>query len=612
MLFSWQRGHQPLYGFGVLVVLVAGLLLGCDENPTKQGDVFSDTAQRVEANVLPPVVDESAVVLRNLVHMLAVLPEICTTPFAELRTFTSTLPTLQTPNTVAFDNTEGSWQMTWSDRVLGDDDNQLTVDTTTPRVDVTLIMRFRGQAQQILRAIPFSLLPQTTLQTAIEPPSFAAGATEGFFLSQDRDSGLWTLRWRNLGATKIFEGRLNATSFTRVIKHVVDRPDDTVTSLEISGATDEITFRETTAVTDQKGFTFFARPGDTIRFRLHIGTSDSTLQSITREQLRIGGGDQQLPDNLNPADFRLLSNLPGDPTGAPNFTPGTDLGTFIWQEVNNNTCNAGEDQWHMRFSRQNSTTTFSGVVRGVDENNQVSMRVTPIGVCPVGRLDDADRTFSYDCTLADNTPSGYDFCVTAGKRVDFTPELNREQHPGFIFIGAAADAPPSPEPFTILFALNLTERQSSHNLSFSDTDSHGRIVLAGNNEEDGATLLNPDQVSLEPLCRPPDQPLVKQPRVRLTGGGDYATTRFGGSAYELDDVEFHDTNVTALDDQRRFPDGGDIRLRTRVDIEDTTVTVPTAEIVSHNGQTTVPVDVEMQVTGVRFEFPDRSIPLTVE
>jgi hypothetical protein len=100
--------------------------------------------------------------------------------------------------------------------------------------------------------------------------------------------------------------------------------------------------------------------------------------------------------------------------------------------------------------------------------------------------------------------------------------------------------------------------------------------------------------------------------VRLTGGGDYATTRFGGSAYELDDVEFHDTNVTALDDQRRFPDGGDIRLRTRVDIEDTTVTVPTAEIVSHNGQTTVPVDVEMQVTGVRFEFPDRSIPLTVE
>jgi hypothetical protein len=304
--------------------------------------------------------------------------------------------------------------------------------------------------------------------------------------------------------------------------------------------------------------------------------------------------------------------LPGDPTGAPNFTPGTELGTFIWQEVNNNTCNAGEDQWHVRFSKQNSTTTFSGVVRGVDENNQVRMRVTPIGVCPVGRLDDEGRTFTYDCALADNTPSGYDFCVTSGKRVTFTPELNREQHPGFVFIGAAADAPPSPEPFTILFALNLTERQSSQNLSFSDTNSNGNIVLAGNNQETGATLLNPNQVSLEPLCRPPDQPLVVQPRVRLTGRGDYATVRFGGSAYELEEVEFHDTNVNALDDSRRFPDGGDIRLRTRVDTEDTLVTAPMAEIVSRNGQTTIPVDVEMQVKGVLFKFPDRSIPLTVE
>jgi hypothetical protein len=612
MLFSWQRGHKPLHVLGVLVVLAGSLLLSCDENPTEQSDIFSDAAQRVEANVLPPVTDESAAVLRNLVHMLAVLPEICTTPLAALRTFTSTLPTLQTPNTITFNNDEGSWQMTWNDRVLGDDDDQLTVDTTTPRVDMTLTMRFRGQGQQILQPIPFSLLPQATLQTDIEPPSFAAGATEGFFLFQDRDSGLWTLRWRSLGTTKVFEGRLNATAFTRVIKHVVDRPNDIVTSLAISDATNELTFRETTAVTDQKGFTFFAIPGDTIQFRLQIGASDNTLQSITREQLRLGGGDERLPDNRNPADFSLASNLPGDPTGAPNFTPGTDLGTFIWQEVNNNTCNPGEDQWHVRFSRQNSTTTFSGVVRGVDENNQVRMRVTPLGVCPVGRLDDGDRTFAYDCTLADNTPSGYDFCVTSGKRIDFTPELNQEEHPGFVFIGAAAEAPPSPDPFTILFALNLTERQSSRNLSFSDTDTNGRIVLAGNNQEEGATLLNPDQVSLEPLCHPPDQPLVKQPRVRLTGAGDYATTRFAGSEYELEEVEFHDTNVTALDDFRRFPDGGDIRLRTRVENEDTTITAPMAEVVPLNGQATIPVDVEMQVTGVPFEFFNQSIPLTVE
>jgi hypothetical protein len=100
--------------------------------------------------------------------------------------------------------------------------------------------------------------------------------------------------------------------------------------------------------------------------------------------------------------------------------------------------------------------------------------------------------------------------------------------------------------------------------------------------------------------------------VRITGRGDYATERFSGGAYELEDVEFHDINVNALDDVRRFPDGGDIRLRTRVDTEDTTVTAPMAEIVPLNGQATIPIDVEMQVTGVRFEFPDRSVPLTVE
>jgi hypothetical protein len=406
---------------------------------------------------------------------------------------------------------------------------------------------------------------------------------------------------------------MDASTFTRVIRHVVGRETDTVTSLAVNSSSTQITFQETTTVTDQKGFTFFVRPGDAVRFRLRIGASDSTLESITREQLRVGGGDAPLPENLNPADFRLLSNLPGDPTGAPNFTPGTDLGTFIWQEVNNNTCNAGEDQWHVRLSKQNSTIPFSGVIRGVDENNQVRMRVTPIGVCPTGRLDDEDRTFTYDCTLADNTPSGYDFCVTSGKRVDFTPALNQEQHPGFIFIGAAADAPPSPDPFTIRFALNLTERQSSRNLSFSDTDSNGNIILTGNNQETGATLLNPNQVSIEPLCHPPDQPGVAQPRVRITGRGDYATARFGGSLYELENVEFHDTNVTALDDLKRFPDGGDIRLRTRVENEETTVLAPMAQIVPlPNGQATIPVDVDMLVTRVPFQFPDRSIPLTVE
>lgn len=610
MRFSWPRGCMPLRTLGVLVVCGVGLLLGCQDNITTQDEVFRDARERVEANVLPPVVAEAAAVLRNLVHLLAVLPEICATRLAELGTFESSLPTLDRPDTITFNNTDSRWELTWQNRVLGDDDTQL-IDTTTPRVDITLTVRFRSQGLQTLRAIPFVLAPQTALQTAGEPPSFAAGTTEGFFLFQDAASGLWTLRWRSLGTPKVFEGRINATALTRVVRRIADGANNAVTSLVVSEGANELSFQETTAVADQKGLTFFARPGDMVRFRLRIGANANALQSITREQLRIGDGNQSLPDNLSPADVSLASNLPIDPTGTPIFTRGTDLGTFVWQDVGNNTCNAGEDQWRLRFSKQDSPTTFSGIVRGLDEPNRVRLRTTAVGACPVGRLDDVDRRFVYDCPLSDNTDSGYDICVTADQRLDFTPEVTRAQDPRFVFVGAMEEAPPSPDPFTILFDLGLTERQSSRNVRFS----RGNVVLRGNNETKDAPRLNPDQASLDPLCSPPGAPgqlPVVQPKVRLTGRGDYATTRFEGGAYVLETVEFTNDNVDSLTDFRRFPDRGNILLQTRVEAEDATVTAPTEEIVNRNGQATTTVDVELRVNGVLFTFPNREVGLTVE
>jgi hypothetical protein len=629
MRFSWQRSCMPLRTLGGLVVFGVGLLLGCQDNITTQDEVLGDARARVEANVLPVLVgkpgeeksSEVAAVLRNLVHLLAVLPEICATPLARLGTFASSLPTLQAPTQpITFNNTDGRWEITWQDRILGDADAALTVDTATPRVDMTLTVRFRSQALQTLRAIPFSLVPQTDL-TADPPATFAA---EGFFLFQDRDSGLWTLRWSSPTTTKVFEGRITATALTRVIRRVVadtDGVNNAVTSLAVSATANEITFQETTDVMHQKGFTFFAQPGDTVTFRLRIGTSVNTLQSITREQLRLGGGEppQRLPADLSPTEFRLVSNLPIDPIGAPLCPPGTNPGTFICQEApSSNTCNAGEDQWRLRFRKQAGATTFSGVVRSFDV--PVRLRTTAVGACPAGRLDDADHTFTYDCTLSDDTLSGYDICVTAGKRLDFTPEVGGIRDPRFVFIGLAEEAPPSPDPFTILFDLDLAERQSSRNVRFSE----GNVVLRGNNETTGAVRLNPDHVSLEPLCGRLSTEVESvvgvvsavQPKVRLTGRGDYATTRFEGGAYILDNVEFADDNVNTLANFQRFPDRGDIRLQTRVEAEDATVTAAMEEleeIVSlPNNQARTTVDVDLRVNGVLFTFPNRRVGLTVE
>jgi len=234
-----------------------------------------------------------------------------------------------------------------------------------------------------------------------------------------------------------------------------------------------------------------------------------------------------------------------------------------------------------------------------------------VGDCPAGSLD-GDREFDYTCTTPGMTPSGYDLCVTFGRRVSFSPEVNDVRDPGRVFIGAAGEPPPSPDPFTILFEFDIEERQSSRELSFAETD----IVLRGNVDEAGIFQLNPDQVSLDPLCSIPDE--QGQPRVRLTGDGEYSTERFAGSRYEfgedddenLEGVQFTDPNVESLDDARRYPDRGVLRLLTRFDNEDAEIETPMEDI--DKTTATSRIDVEITVARVEFNFPDEVIDLTVE
>ena len=128
-------------------------------------------------------------------------------PLSALGVFESRLPGVGRSDIADFKDEDGSWKLTWFNVVLADTDDQLT-SNTVPGMNMVLSIVFRTRAGEVLRGVLFALAPFTALQLDGEPPSYAAGLTEGFFLSQERQSGQWQLRWRALGTPKVFEGNI--------------------------------------------------------------------------------------------------------------------------------------------------------------------------------------------------------------------------------------------------------------------------------------------------------------------------------------------------------------------------------------------------------------------
>ena len=620
MRFSRLRWSRPLCRGVVFILLVSLMCAGCTTE-VDEDDVFDDARQQVEQNVLPEMRDESQAVLRNLLNFLAALPQLCATPIAALGRYTSALPGLGSPDSVEFDDDDGEWTLIWLNKVLGDSDPPLR-DTDTPRVDIILQFFYLSQGGVALRALPFSLAPQTALTLAGEPPSYAAGDTEGFFLSQDARSGQWRLRWRALNTPKVFQGSIRVESGAfGVLRRIADGVANAVVSLDVNESVNMIEFEETTTVAQEKGFTFFVRPGERVQFELGLGPVDGSLQAITREQLRIGADDQPLPVNLDITDFTLSSLLPSNPTGTRDTPVITGLGTFIWQDVVTSGCNTAQDQWRIRFSRPIGAPLFSGTVSSLDDDgNVLILSASTVGSCPAGNLDNQDK-FSYTCTLSTDTESGYDLCVTAGGRLGVDARVNDIDDPRLVFIGGNADPPPSPLPFSLFFDIDITERQSAMGLQLSEST----VSLLGNSDEDedDQVILNPDQILFDPLRRLPNEQV--QPRVRLVNDGEYSTARFEGSSYELDQVTFTDREVNSLADFRRFPDRcppgstasdcSEVRLITRIEDEtqrNSVITARMQDIEPRNGQVDMPVDIELFIDEVEFDFLNQNIKLTVE
>jgi hypothetical protein len=614
----------------LLVLFVLGGLMGCRDTITEQDDVLEAPARRVEQNILPPLVDEAEVVLQNLLNFSTALPELCSQPLARMGAFRSSLPALQRAEQRVEDlprlrDNSGRWIMRWRNVLLANNTDTPTTNAEARRMDITLNLRFESRQQVALRAVPFNLVSQRVLQTVGEPPSLVAGNLEGFFLFQDALTGVWTLRWRALGTPKVFDGRINAsTGFSRVMRRLPGGQARIVTSLEVSEDPTQIEFRELTTPDEIKGITFFVRPGERIQFRLAIGTTEDDLEGIERDQLRIGAQDQLVPLDSDADDFALASNFPINPIGSPSFTPETDIGTFLWQDTTTNTCGAGEAQWRLRFRTSPTIpSTFGGEIESAFDEDDVTLSAEAVGGCPEAQAEDGNTRLIYGpCRVTATDDRGYDLCVTAGSRLFFEPEINNVRDPGRVFLGARRMPPPSPDPFIIFFDLDMQQTNAPDGLRFSE----GRVRLRGNEDPDEipdetddddddeediiSAPLNPDQVSNDPLCSIPGEQV--QPRVRLTGSGDYDTERALGNRYTFEDVEFTDRNVTTLAGGDHFPDLGILLLETRQEGEDVEINVPMRQLDTAGAVVQAPIDVTLFVNRVEFNFFNQLVDITVE
>lgn len=189
------------------------------------------------------------------------------------------------------------------------------------------------------------------------------------------------------------------------------------------------------------------------------------------------------------------------------------------------------------------------------------------------------------------------------------------------FLALDALYPPSPDPVSIRFTVELKEPHSARQLEFLNTS----LVLRGNNPD--SDKLDLEQVSLDPPCVAGPEHLL----ARITDGGDYKTDRFEGSRFILEDVEFL-TNNDAVDSAlHRFPDRGVVRLETSVNSEESEVkamidmfgfqdehnqekcnTQDTAPDPLRTEQVCNTTEVSITVNRVRFTFPGQSAVVTVD
>ncbi len=203
--------------------------------------------------------------------------------------------------------------------------------------------------------------------------------------------------------------------------------------------------------------------------------------------------------------------------------------------------------------------------------------------------------------------SQYDICVSGARRVQFSPEVEVVRDPTRIWIGRDSSRPPAQDPFSMSFDVEMIERESPLNRNLEL--SNGRVIILGTTDETGDIRLREDQITLEALCRPQDDRPV---HVRLLGTGEYATERFEGSRYELDDLDFTDGLRTSDVSAQRLPDRGELELRTRDENDTVELHVPAAEFADVNGRVSASLDITLTLDTLELEFFDRTVTLTLE
>ena len=615
---------------GLLIVVLAAAcagLLACSEEFSGAEDTLGDTAERIERLVMPPIIDETEAVLRNYLNFLPLLLEVCATPVGALGDFDSDLPELkraqqQFGDTFTLDDRNGAWQAAWRDVVFGAPNDQSAAGVAG--IDVMLTARFRNTGLASVRAIPFSLPADGGILTSRDPNDLedlddlhtcTQETPEGFYLFQDGSTGVWTLGWCAQDASKVFQGEINAPALSRVSRKVSSAATETVDSLTVNSSSTLLRFEETTAPLTAEGIRFFVRPGEFVEFQLGMGPVGEDTSRIRRDQLRLRafntGVSQLLPAPLDPGEFELVSAVPIDPAGEPQFSLRQDFATFIWRDDSPGPCTvSGETLWRVRMHSDRSVM-FSGFVAVADDDAEdPGLRVFRVGQCQEGlfEFEDDDERLNYECVVDNAADNGYDVCVSGARRLQFSPAVEDIRDPTRVWIGADPEKnnrAPAQDPYTIFYELEMKEPRSARRLELTN----GRVTLLSTTEEGNEIRLRADQVSLEALCKPLDDEPV---HVRLIGNGEYATERFEGSRFEFDELEFTNGLRTGDVSVQRLPDRGELELRTR-NVEDLIeIIAPLPELSDASGRVALPVDFTLTLDTLELDFLDRNVDLSLE
>ena len=265
-----------------------------------------------------------------------------------------------------------------------------------------------------------SSLQRFTFDKLLDPsgfPAYTVGTDRGFFIGSDGFNN-WKIHWGGNGPREVFSGTISCDQPVQEASPWRYESNDTLT---VNGGI--ITFSGIARSGDD-GFTFTTPANTTCNFDLFVnGIHQSANVYI--------GASAEVPLKL---PFSLVSGMTNvesiNPAGKPSYTPGVDLGSFLWFDRN-------KGLWKLRMSTINGENhNFAGTIT----TDGTFTNVAPIGMESQDTLDASSNSLNFDMKIASHQ-DGINFSTQNAATISVDILLDGIHLVGAVYVGAASENP---------------------------------------------------------------------------------------------------------------------------------------------------------------------------